>query len=194
MLLPDHLHCIWTLPAGDADFSKRWGTIKQRVGSRCRAQSILVDELSASRQRRREFGLWQRRYWEHSIRNDDDYRTHMDYVHWNPVKHGFVKQASEWPYFQLSAVCTRWVVSRGLGYRRAGGRGKLWRMTIAWCVVSTLRLFGSVCRCAPRTKQGYRIAILENGAQCAPYGCAHSNRRRIDRAAQPLQHALRVAL
>lgn len=98
VLLPDHLHCIWTLPAGDAGFSKRWGVIKQRVSSRCRAQSIVADDLSASKQHRREAGLWQRRYWEHLIRDEHDYRRHMDYIHWNPVKHGLVKQASEWPY------------------------------------------------------------------------------------------------
>lgn len=97
VLLPDHLHCIWTLPAGEADFSKRWGVIKQRVSSRCRAQ-IVAEGLSTSKQRRHEAGLWQRRYWEHSIRNEDDYRRHMDYIHWNPVKHGLVTQAGEWPY------------------------------------------------------------------------------------------------
>ncbi len=98
VLLPDHLHCIWTLPAGDADFAVRWAIIKRQVGKTCAARYVEPDAFNASRARRRESGLWQRRYWEHLIRDEDDYRRHVDYIHWNPVKHGYVKKASEWPY------------------------------------------------------------------------------------------------
>ncbi|HJW57753.1 MAG TPA: transposase [Burkholderiaceae bacterium] len=97
VLLPDHLHCIWTLPAGDADFSTRWSKIKRDVSQECGA-SFGVQELSDSRNRRHESGLWQRRFWEHQIRDDADFARHADYIHWNPVKHGLVGRACEWPY------------------------------------------------------------------------------------------------
>lgn len=95
VLLPDHLHCIWTLPEGDADFSARWGMIKRHVSRQCAARDRYVN---ASRSRRREAGLWQRRFWEHQIRDEEDYRRHIDYIHWNPVKHGYVKHVRDWPY------------------------------------------------------------------------------------------------
>jgi putative transposase len=97
VLLPDHLHCIWTLPEGDADFSVRWSTIKRHVSKTCAAQ-FGVRELSDSRVQRRESGLWQRRFWEHLIRDDADFERHADYIHWNPVKHGLVQRACDWPY------------------------------------------------------------------------------------------------
>lgn len=98
VLLPDHLHCVWTLPAGDADFAVRWAIIKRQVGRTCAARYVDQGAFNASRARRKESGLWQRRYWEHLIRDEDDYRRHVDYIHWNPVKHGYVKKASDWPY------------------------------------------------------------------------------------------------
>lgn len=97
VLLPDHLHCIWTLPEGDADFSIRWAKIKRYVSKECGAK-FGAQDLSESRNKRREAGFWQRRFWEHQIRDDADFARHVDYIHWNPVKHGLVGQASDWPY------------------------------------------------------------------------------------------------
>jgi len=97
VLLPDHLHCIWELPVGDAAFGVRWGRIKRQVTREC-AGLIQLPERSASNLRRREGMLWQRRFWEHEIRDDDDFRRHVDYIHWNPVKHGHVSRAIDWPY------------------------------------------------------------------------------------------------
>ena len=94
VILPDHLHCIWTLPAGDADFSTRWRLIKAAF-----ARSIPNGErLSTRRERTGERGIWQRRFWEHAIRDDTDRARHVDYIHFNPVKHGHVGRAADWPY------------------------------------------------------------------------------------------------
>ncbi len=77
VVLPDHLHTMWTLPTDDADFSSRWQALK--------AQNA-----------RGEYDLWQRRYWEHLIRNDEDFERHVNYIHYNPVKHFLVKHPSDW--------------------------------------------------------------------------------------------------
>lgn len=98
VLLPDHLHCIWTLPEGDADFSTRWMMIKRKVSIACATQYERPEWLTASKQKHRESTLWQRRFWEHQIRDDEDYAKHFDYVHYNPVKHGLVTQAKDWQY------------------------------------------------------------------------------------------------
>lgn len=84
VLLPDHLHCIWRLPEGDADYSLRWAKIKRLTRHRL--------GMSA------EENLWQPRYWEHCIRDENDFARHIDYIHWNPVKHGLVRCAADWPY------------------------------------------------------------------------------------------------
>lgn len=93
ILLPDHIHCIWELPEGDADFGKRWALIKAGVSKGVQA----VPAVNDSQARRRERGFWQRRFWEHRIRDEEDYRKHMDYLHWNPMKHGLVTRVSDWP-------------------------------------------------------------------------------------------------
>ena len=97
VLLPDHLHCIWTLPHGDANFSMRWSAIKRYVSRRC-GGTFGINNVSASRTKRHESGVWQRRFWEHQIRDDTDFARHVDYIHWNPVKHGLVARAVDWPY------------------------------------------------------------------------------------------------
>lgn len=105
VVLPDHMHCIWTLPAGDCDYPGRWRSIKIAFS---KAQPN--DEARSSVMTRRgERGIWQRRYWEHTIRDDSDYATHMDYTHFNPVKHGFIARPAEWPCSSFSRC-----VSRGL--------------------------------------------------------------------------------
>ncbi len=94
VVLPEHMHCIWTLPADDDDFSNRWKMIKTHL-SKSLPQ---VERRSKVRIKRGERGIWQRRFWEHAIRNDRDYATHMDYLHFNPVKHGWVNKVADWPY------------------------------------------------------------------------------------------------
>jgi putative transposase len=94
VILPDHLHCIWTLPSGDADFSSRWQDIKARFA----AQIPPEERLSARRLQKGERGIWQRRFWEHVIRDERDYERHADYIHYNPVKHGQVTRVAAWPY------------------------------------------------------------------------------------------------
>jgi putative transposase len=98
VLLPDHLHTIWTLPPGDADFSTRWAIIKRRVSVACANEYRRADWIGPSKQKHRESTLWQRRYWEHQIRDENDFERHMDYLHFNPVKHGHCRQVCDWPY------------------------------------------------------------------------------------------------
>ncbi len=105
VLLPDHLHAIWTLPLGDADFGLRWGLIKRLVTRSVAVNYERPDWRNASRIERRESTIWQRRFWEHQIRNEADFAAHMDYVHFNPVKHGLVTQVQDWPH----STFHRWV-------------------------------------------------------------------------------------
>ncbi|HJU25673.1 MAG TPA: transposase [Rhodanobacteraceae bacterium] len=94
VILPDHLHCIWTLPAGDANFSSRWHAIKAAF-SRAMPKG---ERLSARRRAKGERGVWQRRFWEHTIRDERDFERHADYIHYNPVKHGHTRRAADWPH------------------------------------------------------------------------------------------------
>ncbi len=98
ILLPDHLHCVWTLPEGDADFSTRWAIIKRAVSLACKDNFHRDDLLTASKLKHRESTIWQRRFWEHQIRDENDFARHVDYIHFNPVKHGHVQHAVDWPY------------------------------------------------------------------------------------------------
>jgi putative transposase len=98
VLLPDHLHCLWTLPPDDWDFSTRWRVIKRTVTQRCGDRLHRPEFLTARRAQRMQSTLWQHRYWEHLIRDEQDYQRHVDYIHWNPVKHGYVKRAGDWPH------------------------------------------------------------------------------------------------
>lgn len=93
VVLPDHLHCIWTVPEGDADYSTRWRLVKARF-----SRGFQVRALRPSHLRRQERGIWQRRFWEHHIRNEADMAAHLRYCWWNPVKHGFVMRPDDWPY------------------------------------------------------------------------------------------------
>lgn len=94
VVLPEHMHCLLTLPAGDADYSTRLRLIKS-VFSRSIAPG---ERQTLSRAGRRERGIWQRRFWEHTIRDEADYAAHMDYIHFNPVKHGLVPHPADWPF------------------------------------------------------------------------------------------------
>jgi len=94
VILPDHLHAVLTLPDGDADYSGRWRRIKAAFS----AALPSTERRSASRISKGERGIWQRRFWEHLIRDEQDYARHVDYVHFNPVKHGHVARVRDWPH------------------------------------------------------------------------------------------------
>ncbi|UTW11943.1 REP-associated tyrosine transposase [Marinobacterium rhizophilum] len=94
VVLPEHLHCIWTLPEDDVDYPRRWQRIKACFSS----QLPKAASRSASQVAKHERGIWQRRYWEHFIRDEHDLHRHLDYIHYNPVKHGLVARPGDWPY------------------------------------------------------------------------------------------------
>ena len=98
VLLADHMHALWTLPPDDRDFSTRWQLIKRIVTQRCGARLHRPEWLTARRAQRHQSTLWQHRFWEHVIRGETDFVRHVDYMHWNPVKHGYVKRVKDWPY------------------------------------------------------------------------------------------------
>ena len=97
VILPDHMHCIWTLPDGDNDYSARWSVIK-RLFTQCASETVRTAHPTASRLKRREGTVWQRRFWEHQIRDERDYLMHCDYIHYNPVKHGLADAPRDWPH------------------------------------------------------------------------------------------------
>lgn len=96
VLLPDHLHCIWTLPKEDSNYSIRWQLIKKYFSRHC--DNKYEGTISKSGRSKGERGFWQRRYWEHMIRDDNDFIKHVEYIHYNPVKHGLVSSPKEWEY------------------------------------------------------------------------------------------------
>ena len=103
VVLPEHMHAVWALPRDDRDFSGRWALIKSGF-SRAIGRS---ETVSSSRAGRRERGIWQRRYWEHWIRDEHDLQRHVDYVHINPVKHGHVERAADWPHSSIHRYIER---------------------------------------------------------------------------------------
>lgn len=124
VVLPDHLHVAWRLPDGDADNANRWSHIKAGFSRRLPA----TERRSAYRQSRRERGIWQRRYWEHLIRDADDFRHHVDYIHANPVKHGHAARAADWPHSSFHTWVRRgayppdWCVATDYGDSRGERR------------------------------------------------------------------------
>ncbi|MFH1345989.1 MAG: transposase [Pseudomonadota bacterium] len=96
VILPDHLHAIMTLPSGDSDFSGRWRRIKGRF-----SRSVAAAGMPISRDHRGEYVLWQRRFWEHTVRDDADFERCADYIHFNPVKHRLVTSPNAWPFSSL---------------------------------------------------------------------------------------------
>ena len=95
VVLPDHLHCIWTLTAGDSDFPTRWRLIKTWFTKNCDQK---MRELCLGNGKKSDLGIWQKRYWEHLIRDEEDYFRHVEYIHYNPVKHGYVQRPWDWAY------------------------------------------------------------------------------------------------
>ena len=119
-VLPDHLHCIWTLPTGDSDYALRWAGIKAAFSASLPADRNLRDSL----RRKRERGLWQRRYWEHVLRDERDLAAHVDYIHYNPVKHGLVECAAQWPYSSFHRYLRDGRLPAGCG--DGAGSGEIW--------------------------------------------------------------------
>jgi len=103
VVLPDHMHAVWTLPEDDSNFSHRWQAIKMAF-----SKAINPGEtLCSSRQVRGERGIWQRRFWEHTIRDEKDYSAHVNYIHFNPVRHGLAASAAAWPYSTFHRAVAR---------------------------------------------------------------------------------------
>lgn len=113
VILPDHIHCVWTLPETDTDYPTRWRLIKARFSRAIEP----TERLSKRRIEKGERGIWQRRYWEHVIRDEGDLNRHVDYIHYNPVKHGWVKRPGDWPhstfqrYVEAGILMPDWTVS-----------------------------------------------------------------------------------
>lgn len=101
VLLPDHLHTLWTLPENDADYSTRWRLIKSQVTKDYNEHYKATELLTERRLRQNCSTLWQHRFWEHCIRNQQDFDNHIEYIHQNPVKHGYVTNAEDWPYSSI---------------------------------------------------------------------------------------------
>jgi len=93
VILPEHLHCLWRLPTGDDNYAGRWRAIKARF-----THTLIKSGVALHKNNRGEYNLWQSRYWEHTIRNESDFHHHIDYIHYNSVKHGWVKSVDDWPY------------------------------------------------------------------------------------------------
>ena len=108
VVLPEHMHCIWTLPENDADYSGRWRAIKIAFSKSIPA----TERTSPVMEKRGERGIWQRRYWEQTIRDDRDYAAHMDYTHFNPVKHGLARNAADWPFSSFRRCVAKGIYPR----------------------------------------------------------------------------------
>jgi len=109
VILPEHLHTVWTLPTGDENYSARWQAIKSQF-----TRSVIKQGVELTKNRKGEYDVWQRRFWEHTIADDLDLTRHVDYIHYNPVKHGLVKHAKDWPassfhrYVRLGLLNESW--------------------------------------------------------------------------------------
>lgn len=101
VVLPDHLHAIWTLPDGDGDYATRWRLIKSRFSA-----GLPKGPLRASHISRQERGIWQRRFWEHHMRNPEDHAAHMQFCWTDPVKHGLVEEPADWAYSSFNHTRT----------------------------------------------------------------------------------------
>jgi len=117
VILPDHLHCIWTLPIHDADFATRWRLVKTWFTKHC--DPALRATSTQARRVRGEQAIWQHRYWEHTLRDEDDFARHVEYIHFNPVKHGYVAAAIDWPHSSF-----RHYVESGI-YPSTWGQGEM---------------------------------------------------------------------
>ena len=110
VVLPDHLHIVMTLPVADADYPNRWRLIKRRF-----TDAVVKTGAPVARHRNGEYALWQRRFWEHTIRDDTDFERHVDYIHFNPVKHGLVARVQDWPHSSFHRYVRSGVVPEDWG-------------------------------------------------------------------------------
>ncbi|MBK9394782.1 MAG: transposase [Uliginosibacterium sp.] len=111
VVLPEHQHCIWTLPPDDTDYPERWRLIKL-LFSRALPRE---EHINASRKSKGERGVWQRRFWEHTIRDERDLNHHIDYIHFNPVKHGHCVRAADWPHSSIHRFIEQGVLTSDWG-------------------------------------------------------------------------------
>jgi putative transposase len=116
VLLPDHMHCVWRMPEGDADFSSRWSQIKRITSQQVVEKFHDVRLGTTTMYRRRELTVWQRRFWERWIRHENELKHTIRYIHWNPIKHGLVNRVEDWPFstyhrFRTDGPCPPAVVS-----------------------------------------------------------------------------------
>ena len=121
VVLPDHIHAMWTLPVEDNDFATRWMLVKSGFSR----QIPRGEKISKSRQSKGERGIWQRRYWEHLIRDEQDFEKHVDYIYFNPVKHGYVKRAAEWPYSSIHEYISKGILKPDWGWSEEMADGKV---------------------------------------------------------------------
>jgi putative transposase len=141
VILPEHLHCVLTLPVDDDNYSMRWRQIKSAFSR----QLPLTEQRSASRIKKGERGIWQRRFWEHLIRDERDYRQHIDYIHYNPVKHGYVKQTIDWKYSSFHRAVNWGIYSSNWGGEGIDDKGRIFGMNGAASLLPTLHwLIGKV--------------------------------------------------
>lgn len=122
VVLPEHLHTVWTLPPGDADYPTRWALIKAGFSRRLPK----VERITSSRIAKGERGIWQRRYWEYQIRDEGDYARHIDYIHYNPVKHGHAQTPIDWPHSSLHRYVRGGILPVDWGMNYAEGKKAEW--------------------------------------------------------------------
>ncbi len=120
VILEDHLHTIWTLPEKDTDYSKRWAYFKKTFSQQYLALGGLEQSIRDSKKRKRERGIWQRRFWEHTITTDERYSRLMDYIHYNPVKHGYVRCPSDYVYSSFKQCVEKKLYCEDWGCLRNG--------------------------------------------------------------------------
>ena len=106
IILPEHLHTIWTLPEKDTDYPGRWRALKSQF-----TRNIKKDGVVLKSNQRGEYNLWQSRYWEHTIQDETDLQRHIDYIHYNPVKHGLVNRVIDWPHSSFHQYVRKGVLS-----------------------------------------------------------------------------------
>jgi putative transposase len=126
VILPDHLHAVLTLPAADADFSGRWRRIKGHF-----SYTLIDSGIGIARASNGDLSLWQRRFWEHTIRDENDFERHVDYIHFNPIKHSLVQRVRDWPhssfhrYVRLGLLPEDWAGTDSDAAGRYGERSDL---------------------------------------------------------------------
>ena len=123
-LLPDHIHCIWTLPEGDNNYSLRWSEIKKKFSKAYHLKFGTQDERKPSQVKRKEAGMWQRRFWEHIIRDSDDFNSHVEYIHYNPVKHGLVDRVKDWEWSSFHRFVKDGFIDENWGASYSGPLGE----------------------------------------------------------------------